>query len=176
MRASLLLAAIASAATCLAAMAGELGVGQLKLGEDFGQASQASGARSCTAPKGARGALRCRAGAPDLKPSFETVAGAPIRVLRLNGLAETRKVENISISFNATDFDAVRAAFIERYPMLKCSQSSLQDKTGAKLAQTECTATLAEGRIRLERRSESMDISSLEIASPAWQAFSDDED
>ena len=176
MRASFLLAAMASASTCLAAIAGDLGVQQLKLGEDFRQTSQASGASSCTAPKGRRGALRCRAGASDLKPGFESVAGAPIRVLRLNGLAETRKVENISISFNATDFDAVRAALAERYPALKCSQSSLQDKAGEKLAQTDCAATLPDGRIHLERRSESLDISTLEIASPAWQALGDDED
>ena len=176
MRARLLLAAIASTSACLAAEAGDLGVQQLKLGEDFRQMSQASGATSCTAPKAARGAFRCRGAAADLKPGFANVAGAQIRVLRLNGLAQTRKLEGISISFNAADFDAVRAAFAEQYPMLKCSQSSLQDKTGAKLAQTDCTATLPEGRIHLERRSESLDISTLEIASPAWQAVSDDED
>lgn len=176
MRARFLLVAIASASACLAALAGDLGVRQLKIGEDFRQMSQASGASSCTAPKGGRGALRCRGAAPDLKPGFENVAGAPIRVLRLNGLAQTQKLEGISISFNAADFDAVRTAFAERYPALKCSQSALQDKAGAKLAQTDCTATLPEGRIHLERRSESLDISTLEIASPAWQAAGDDED
>jgi hypothetical protein len=172
MRASLFLAAIASMSAGLAA-AGDLGLNQLKLGEDFRQASQASGAGSCTETRGTRKTLECRGASSALKPGFESVAGAQIRHLTLNGFGDTRKLEGISISFNAADFDAVRTSFAERYPALKCSDSSLQDKAGTKFSQTECSATLPEGRIRLERRAESMDISTLEIASPAWQAFSD---
>lgn len=173
MRAGSLLAAIASISACLAAAAGDLGVNQLRLGEDFKQMSRAAGATSCTAPKSTRGALRCRGAAADLKPGFDSIEGAPIRHLGLNGLAQTQKLENISVSFNAADFDAVRTALAGRYPTLKCSESSLQDKTGAKLSQTDCTATLPDGRIHLERRAESLDISTLEIESAAWQAFGD---
>jgi hypothetical protein len=177
MRASLLVvAAIASMSSCLGAAAAGLGVNQLTLGDDFRQMSQAAGAASCTDRKATRKALECRGAASGLKPGFDTVAGAPIRHLTLDAFADTRKLEGISISFNANDFDAVRASFAERYPTLKCAESSLQDKSGTKLSQTECTATLPEGRIRMERRAESMEISTLEIATPAWQAVSDAED
>ena len=69
------------------------------------------------------------------------------------------------MSFRSDDFDKVNEALLERYPDLKCEQSALRNRKGAKFDQIECAYKAANGDIvELTKRTNTMDESFLIFA------------
>jgi type III secretion system FlhB-like substrate exporter len=98
---------------------------------------------------------------------YRTVAGIPLNYLALHGPAQSGRLENIYMMFDAKDFDTVRLAYAERYPSLSCRGSAFR-RAGAEYDQQICRAEADGGMIQLKKRSGSETDASVSISSGTW--------
>ena len=98
----------------------------------------------------------------------QTIAGVQATFTLLMGLDD--KLGSITYYFAQSDFAIVRAAFQDKYPGLRCVDSVVQNRMGAKFDQTECTLETKDASLSLTRRDSDLTQGSVALASAQHKA------
>lgn len=85
-----------------------------------------------------------------------TVAEAPVIAMIVN-LDDQNRVADLTLAFDATNFEAVRDAIAAKYPGMKCEQREVQNRMGSRFDQVECRYRDGVGTFTLLKRSGNVD-------------------
>lgn len=97
----------------------------------------------------------------------KTIAGVPTKDLYFFGFAN--KLGWIRYTFDQRSFGMVRAAFLEKYPALKCEESTVQNRMGATFDQTVCSVASSAAVLTLKRRDSDLTEGSVEVTSTEFR-------
>ncbi|MCV0441278.1 MAG: hypothetical protein K5880_22010 [Hydrogenophaga sp.] len=75
------------------------------------------------------------------------------------------RLSSLYFFFEADHFDDMRDAVKAKYPALRCTNSTVSNRLGAKFTQTNCTLNDSTGRLSLTRYNDTLDGSALTIYS-----------
>jgi len=102
---------------------------------------------------------------PIVGPQGDTIGGSPIIFSRVQ-LDAAKNVEVLYLKFDGEDYENVKRALAEKYPM-DCKSGKVQKRAGRELDDELCVHTGSGGSLALRRRDQRADISSVGIISEA---------
>ncbi len=95
-----------------------------------------------------------------------TIAEVPSKYKRFDVFfGEDGKLSSLNFFFDSDDFEHMMDAVREKYPKLRCQNSSVTNLYGARLTQTECSLDDQTGKLTLSRFVNDVNTSSLSLYS-----------
>jgi len=110
-------------------------------------------------------AERLKKANPSVGSHEDTIGGSPIIFSRVQ-LDASKNVEVLYLKFDEEDYEAVKRALAEKYPM-ECTSGKVQGKRGKQVDDELCVHTGSGGSLALRRRDQRTDISSVGLISEA---------
>lgn len=110
-------------------------------------------------------AERLKKANPSIGPHEDTIGGSPIIFSRVQ-LDASKNVEVLYLKFDEEDYEAVKRALAEKYPM-ECKSGKVQGKRGKEVDDELCVHTGSGGSLALRRRDQRPDTSSVGLISEA---------
>lgn len=147
--------AVAALACTLASSTGaaqEISVKDFVLGADLRTEAAKANMNCSASPVKGSTAEWCRPGYPIEKQheSLRTIATVPTKHVFFFGRGG--KLGSISWSFDQSDFGTVRAAYAEKYPGMRCQDSTVQNRMGATFDQVVCRFETPTAKLEIRRR------------------------
>jgi len=135
-----------------------LGFKEFEIGGDLAAYAQSAGMR-CMPPK--EGVTTCATSTPN--GSASTIAGVQVERIYFMGLQG--RLGDITVRFSSARFAEVLDAYRARFARIKCKESVVQNRMGAKFDQTECEHESAAGLVRLTKRGSNLDTAEVSLTS-----------
>jgi hypothetical protein len=92
-----------------------------------------------------------------------TIGGVEAKGMFISGFEN--KLGSIYYSFDQSNFSLIRAGLREKYPGLRCNDSTVQNRAGASFEQTECEISSETARLVATRRGSDISTGSVQVIS-----------
>lgn len=142
----------------------EIGIKDFALGGDMRAEAARAGLR-CEASR--HGGEWCISVSGSYTELGRTIAGVPATRVIFAGYEN--RLGWIIYTFAQSEFIIVKAAFSEKYPSMKCQDSVVQNRMGAKFDQTECSVTSPTATLNIKRRSSDLTQGSVEVRTADYE-------